>query len=149
MRIVLERCYNDLRLLSVPSKTLKAEGFFRSNKVFLYLFIVSLLLTNGVKLSIYCKPGCELPALSPSVCARVAFQWTQLPQIFFLCHPVGLLSLLTPPCCCSFALCPVPSAWEHFFLFPCPPSVFKLWDFCDWVSLLGDCLPSFHPWVPW
>ncbi|KAH0502829.1 Ubiquitin carboxyl-terminal hydrolase 47 [Microtus ochrogaster] len=34
MRIVLERCYNDLRLLSVPSKTLKAEGFFRSNKVF-------------------------------------------------------------------------------------------------------------------
>ncbi|XP_019508369.1 PREDICTED: ubiquitin carboxyl-terminal hydrolase 47 [Hipposideros armiger] len=34
MRIVLERCYNDLRLLTVPSKTLKAEGFFRSNKVF-------------------------------------------------------------------------------------------------------------------
>ncbi|XP_069821168.1 ubiquitin carboxyl-terminal hydrolase 47 isoform X3 [Dendropsophus ebraccatus] len=34
MRIVLERCYNDLRLLSVPNKTLKAEGFFRSNKVF-------------------------------------------------------------------------------------------------------------------
>ncbi|XP_061599210.1 ubiquitin carboxyl-terminal hydrolase 47 isoform X4 [Cololabis saira] len=34
MRVVLERCYNDLRLLYVPSKTLKAEGFFRSNKVF-------------------------------------------------------------------------------------------------------------------
>ncbi|KAF4009021.1 hypothetical protein G4228_000018 [Cervus hanglu yarkandensis] len=34
MRIVLERCYNDLRLLTVPSKTLKLEGFFRSNKVF-------------------------------------------------------------------------------------------------------------------
>ncbi|XP_068947330.1 ubiquitin carboxyl-terminal hydrolase 47 isoform X4 [Petaurus breviceps papuanus] len=34
MRIVLERCYNDLRLLNVPSKTLKAEGFFRSNKIF-------------------------------------------------------------------------------------------------------------------
>ncbi|KAM5137773.1 ubiquitin carboxyl-terminal hydrolase 47 isoform 1-T1 [Mantella aurantiaca] len=34
MRIVLERCYNDLRLLTVPNKTLKAEGFFRSNKVF-------------------------------------------------------------------------------------------------------------------
>ncbi|XP_062973357.1 ubiquitin carboxyl-terminal hydrolase 47 isoform X2 [Elgaria multicarinata webbii] len=34
MRIVLERCYNDLRLLSVANKTLKAEGFFRSNKVF-------------------------------------------------------------------------------------------------------------------
>ncbi|XP_060033140.1 ubiquitin carboxyl-terminal hydrolase 47 isoform X2 [Erinaceus europaeus] len=34
MRVVLERCYNDLRLLTVPSKTLKAEGFFRSNKVF-------------------------------------------------------------------------------------------------------------------
>ncbi|XP_070790231.1 ubiquitin carboxyl-terminal hydrolase 47 isoform X3 [Pituophis catenifer annectens] len=34
MRVVLERCYNDLRLLSVANKTLKAEGFFRSNKVF-------------------------------------------------------------------------------------------------------------------
>ncbi|TKS70173.1 Ubiquitin carboxyl-terminal hydrolase 47 [Collichthys lucidus] len=34
MRVVLERCYNDLRLLFVPNKTLKAEGFFRSNKVF-------------------------------------------------------------------------------------------------------------------
>nr|XP_045000810.1 ubiquitin carboxyl-terminal hydrolase 47 isoform X2 [Jaculus jaculus] len=34
MRVVLERCYNDLRLLGAPSKTLKAEGFFRSNKVF-------------------------------------------------------------------------------------------------------------------
>ncbi|XP_069759702.1 ubiquitin carboxyl-terminal hydrolase 47 isoform X4 [Narcine bancroftii] len=34
MRIVLERCCNDLHLLHVPSKTLKAEGFFRSNKVF-------------------------------------------------------------------------------------------------------------------
>ncbi|EMP36834.1 Ubiquitin carboxyl-terminal hydrolase 47 [Chelonia mydas] len=35
MRVVLERCYNDLRLLSVGNKTLKAEGFFRSNKVFI------------------------------------------------------------------------------------------------------------------
>ncbi|XP_061610130.1 ubiquitin carboxyl-terminal hydrolase 47 isoform X3 [Phyllopteryx taeniolatus] len=34
MRAVLERCYNDLRLLYVPNKTLKAEGFFRSNKIF-------------------------------------------------------------------------------------------------------------------
>ncbi|XP_075784006.1 ubiquitin carboxyl-terminal hydrolase 47 isoform X2 [Pelodiscus sinensis] len=34
MRIVLERCYNDLRILNVGNKTLKAEGFFRSNKVF-------------------------------------------------------------------------------------------------------------------
>ncbi|KAM4720713.1 ubiquitin carboxyl-terminal hydrolase 47 isoform 1-T1 [Rhinophrynus dorsalis] len=34
MRVVLERCYNDLRLLNVQNKTLKAEGFFRSNKVF-------------------------------------------------------------------------------------------------------------------
>lgn len=33
MRVVLERCCNDLRLLFVPNKTLKAEGFFRSNKV--------------------------------------------------------------------------------------------------------------------
>jgi len=33
MRVVLERCYNDLRLLNVSNKTLKAEGFFRSNKV--------------------------------------------------------------------------------------------------------------------
>nr|XP_028587052.1 ubiquitin carboxyl-terminal hydrolase 47 isoform X1 [Podarcis muralis] len=35
MRVVLERCYNDLRLLGVANKTLKAEGFFRSNKVFI------------------------------------------------------------------------------------------------------------------
>uniref|UniRef100_A0A672IF71 Ubiquitin carboxyl-terminal hydrolase 47 n=1 Tax=Salarias fasciatus TaxID=181472 RepID=A0A672IF71_SALFA len=35
MRVVLERCYNDLRLLYLPNKTLKAEGFFRSNKVFI------------------------------------------------------------------------------------------------------------------
>ncbi|XP_061422799.1 ubiquitin carboxyl-terminal hydrolase 47 isoform X2 [Lethenteron reissneri] len=34
MRVVLERYYNDLRLLSVPNKSLKSEGFFRSNKVF-------------------------------------------------------------------------------------------------------------------
>ncbi|XP_078076997.1 ubiquitin carboxyl-terminal hydrolase 47 isoform X3 [Mustelus asterias] len=34
MRIVLERCCNDLRMLSMPNKTLKAEGFFRSNKIF-------------------------------------------------------------------------------------------------------------------
>ncbi|XP_041445314.1 ubiquitin carboxyl-terminal hydrolase 47 isoform X1 [Xenopus laevis] len=34
MRVILERCYNDLRLLNVANKTLKAEGFFRSNKVF-------------------------------------------------------------------------------------------------------------------
>uniref|UniRef100_A0A1B8Y4F4 Ubiquitin carboxyl-terminal hydrolase 47 n=1 Tax=Xenopus tropicalis TaxID=8364 RepID=A0A1B8Y4F4_XENTR len=33
MRVVLERCYNDLRLLNVANKTLKAEGFFRSNKL--------------------------------------------------------------------------------------------------------------------
>lgn len=38
MRVVLERCYNDLRLLYVPNKTLKAEGFFRSNKVPIYFF---------------------------------------------------------------------------------------------------------------
>ncbi|TRY93266.1 hypothetical protein DNTS_021645 [Danionella cerebrum] len=37
MRVVLERCYNDLRLLYVPNKTLKAEGFFRSNKVHLHI----------------------------------------------------------------------------------------------------------------
>ena len=33
MRLVLERFHNDLRLLTNPSKTLKAEGFFKSNKV--------------------------------------------------------------------------------------------------------------------
>lgn len=38
MRVVLERCYNDLRLLNVSSKTLKAEGFFRSNKVHALVF---------------------------------------------------------------------------------------------------------------
>lgn len=37
MCVVLERCYNDLRLLYVPNKTLKAEGFFRSNKVSIFL----------------------------------------------------------------------------------------------------------------
>uniref|UniRef100_A0A8C4QAX2 Ubiquitin carboxyl-terminal hydrolase 47 n=1 Tax=Eptatretus burgeri TaxID=7764 RepID=A0A8C4QAX2_EPTBU len=34
MRVVLERYYNELRLLSSPLKTLKAEDFLRSNKVF-------------------------------------------------------------------------------------------------------------------
>ncbi|CAH1800062.1 unnamed protein product, partial [Owenia fusiformis] len=34
LRCVLERYVNDLRLLCVPHKTLKSEGFFRSNKVF-------------------------------------------------------------------------------------------------------------------
>uniref|UniRef100_A0A8C5WQH9 Ubiquitin carboxyl-terminal hydrolase 47 n=1 Tax=Laticauda laticaudata TaxID=8630 RepID=A0A8C5WQH9_LATLA len=38
MRVVLERCYNDLRLLNVANKTLKAEGFFRSNKVRYFFF---------------------------------------------------------------------------------------------------------------
>ena len=33
MRLVLERFHNDLRLLTTPSKTLKAEGFFKSNNV--------------------------------------------------------------------------------------------------------------------
>ncbi|XP_078000160.1 ubiquitin carboxyl-terminal hydrolase 47-like [Glandiceps talaboti] len=35
MRVVLERYYNDLRLLTSTDKTLKDEGFFRSNKVFI------------------------------------------------------------------------------------------------------------------
>ncbi|XP_068203218.1 ubiquitin carboxyl-terminal hydrolase 47-like isoform X2 [Palaemon carinicauda] len=34
MRIVLERYYNDLRPLSTDSKTLKVEGFYRSNKIY-------------------------------------------------------------------------------------------------------------------
>ncbi|XP_035663404.1 ubiquitin carboxyl-terminal hydrolase 47-like isoform X1 [Branchiostoma floridae] len=34
MRVVFERYYNELRLLTVANKTLKAEGFMRSNKVF-------------------------------------------------------------------------------------------------------------------
>lgn len=33
MRVVLERYYNDLRPLTSDTKTLKMEGFFRSNKV--------------------------------------------------------------------------------------------------------------------
>ena len=35
MRVVLEKYYynNELRLLTVPNKTLKSEGFLRSNKV--------------------------------------------------------------------------------------------------------------------
>lgn len=125
MRIVLERCYNDLRLLSVPSKTLKAEGFFRSNKVCLCLFIVSsLLVTNGVK-----------PALCPSVCARVPYSVHSLPTSSSFVIQSGFL--IQPYCCCSFYFYSVPFAWEHFFLFPCPPLVFKLWicpvllSFCD------------------
>ncbi|ESP03989.1 hypothetical protein LOTGIDRAFT_206027 [Lottia gigantea] len=35
MRVVFERFHNDLRLLTVPNKTLKAEGFFKSNKVYI------------------------------------------------------------------------------------------------------------------
>ncbi|KAJ8315138.1 hypothetical protein KUTeg_007288 [Tegillarca granosa] len=34
MRCVLERFHNDLKYLNVPNKTLKSEGFFRSNKVY-------------------------------------------------------------------------------------------------------------------
>ncbi|KAK3608441.1 hypothetical protein CHS0354_035441 [Potamilus streckersoni] len=34
MRCVLERFHSDLRLLSIPNKTLKTEGFFKSNKVY-------------------------------------------------------------------------------------------------------------------
>ena len=33
MRCVRERYYNDLRLLLIPGRTLKAEGFSKSNKV--------------------------------------------------------------------------------------------------------------------
>ncbi|OWF37661.1 ubiquitin carboxyl-terminal hydrolase 47-like [Mizuhopecten yessoensis] len=35
MRCVLERFHNDLRYLWMPHKTLKAEGFFKSNKVYI------------------------------------------------------------------------------------------------------------------
>lgn len=35
MRCVLERFHSDLRFLAVPNKTLKAEGFFKSNKVYI------------------------------------------------------------------------------------------------------------------
>lgn len=34
MRLVLEKFHNDLRLLTNPNKTLKSEGFFKSNKVY-------------------------------------------------------------------------------------------------------------------
>lgn len=53
-RVVLERCYNDLRLLNVPSKTLKAEGFFRSNKVDVLILKLSMYL-HGIILQDYCK----------------------------------------------------------------------------------------------
>ena len=33
MRVVLEKYYNDMRPLTSDSKTLKMEGFYRSNKV--------------------------------------------------------------------------------------------------------------------
>ncbi|WAR06828.1 UBP47-like protein [Mya arenaria] len=35
MRCVLERFHNDLKLLTVPQKTLKSEGFFKTNKVYI------------------------------------------------------------------------------------------------------------------
>lgn len=35
MRVVLERYYNDLRPLTADTKTLKMEGFYRSNKVWI------------------------------------------------------------------------------------------------------------------
>ncbi|KAG7164653.1 Ubiquitin carboxyl-terminal hydrolase 47-like [Homarus americanus] len=35
MRVVLERYYNDLRPLTTDTKTLKMEGFYRSNKVYI------------------------------------------------------------------------------------------------------------------
>uniref|UniRef100_A0A8C2DLU5 Ubiquitin carboxyl-terminal hydrolase 47 n=1 Tax=Cyprinus carpio TaxID=7962 RepID=A0A8C2DLU5_CYPCA len=51
MRVILERCYNDLRLLYVPNKTLKAEGFFRSNKVHLHNTYFNFMVLHGIKLS--------------------------------------------------------------------------------------------------
>lgn len=41
MRCVRERYYNDLRLLGVSEKTLKAEGFIKSNKVGLSFILKS------------------------------------------------------------------------------------------------------------
>ena len=35
MRCVLERFQNDLKLLLQPTKTLKSEGFFKTNKVYI------------------------------------------------------------------------------------------------------------------
>lgn len=49
MRVVLERCYNDLRLLNISSKTLKAEGFFRSNKVHTLVFNLFISCICGVQ----------------------------------------------------------------------------------------------------
>ena len=34
VRLVFERFHNDLRPLNNPNKTLKSEGFFKSNKVY-------------------------------------------------------------------------------------------------------------------
>lgn len=109
MRIVLERCYNDLRLLSMPSKTLKAEGFFRSNKACLYLLIESCMQAGGragtswVKPNIDCKLGCSILSLSawspnfhrlPS--SRASFYASMLllfplPRSTFSCFPHDLL----------------------------------------------------------
>lgn len=55
MRVVLERCYNDLRLLNVSSKTLKAEGFFRSNKVHALVF--------KLFISYICRPHCVVKGM--------------------------------------------------------------------------------------
>lgn len=57
MRCVLERFHNDLRYLWMPQKTLKAEGFFKSNKV---------IITNRIIIRmIYCKTGYLLPSNFP------------------------------------------------------------------------------------
>jgi hypothetical protein len=48
MRCVLERFHSDLRFLAVPNKTLKAEGFFKSNKVKLLKLRDSLKVTQAV-----------------------------------------------------------------------------------------------------
>ena len=42
MRCVLERFHNDLKLLNNPTKTLKSEGFYKTNKVrYAWLFYTS------------------------------------------------------------------------------------------------------------
>ena len=54
MRCVLERCHSDFRSL-VPNKTLKSEGFFKSNKVKTLVMLnwLAFLILSNIYLFIY------------------------------------------------------------------------------------------------
>jgi hypothetical protein len=63
-RCVLERFHNDLKPLTVPEKTLKAEGFFKTNKVEDVIWnlapLVFLRFNVGTKMFALVPHGCVL-----------------------------------------------------------------------------------------